>query len=88
MYDINPLDILKSRKLDYIPPHFAKMSMTNFWFDDGEIEEWVKNHSEGRYAIENYPAVTDSGVRHVTFVAFEEEKELTYFMLAFPNTRR
>lgn len=90
---INPLDILKSRRLDYIPAHFSKLPLTNCWEaswarGEEDIHEWIKNHSEGRYAIKDYPVISETGMRQTTFVAFEEEKELTFFMLAYPHTRR
>jgi hypothetical protein len=89
MKNMNPLDILKSRKLDYIPPHFSKMALANYWMlDDNSIAAWIKDHSEGRYAVKDYPVLNEDGLKQTTFVAFEEEKELTFFMLAYPTTRR
>lgn len=90
MIDLNPLDILDARKLDFLPNHFAKVSISDIWaLDDDDVENWIRNHSTGRYAIERYPSSNKSeALRSTTFVGFEEEKELTYFMLACPYFRR
>ena len=53
------------------------------------IQEWIKNKLKGRYAIARAPSLDNDGnLKTVTFVAFEDQKELTYFMLACPHLRR
>jgi hypothetical protein len=89
MIDINPLDILNCRKLSYIPGHFAKMHLSEVNFLGREISSWIQNRLKGRYSIANMPAVDKDGkLKTATFVAFEDQKELTYFMLACPHLRR
>lgn len=90
MIDLNPLDILDARKLDFLPNHFAKASIVESLFsDDTDLETWIRTHSTGRYAIERYPSSDKTeSLRSIMFVGFEEEKELTYFMLACPYFRR
>jgi hypothetical protein len=53
------------------------------------MEEWIESKLHGRYAIVNLPHSSD-GNKTTTkkFVAFEDSKELTFFMLAYPNIRR
>jgi hypothetical protein len=90
MIDLKPLDVLDSRKLDFIPNHFSKVPLIDFWlYERIDMVSWIRNHSHGRYAIERYPSSKGKEVlKSTTFVGFEEEKELTYFVLACPYFRR
>jgi len=82
--DINPLDILNKRALKWMPPHFSKARIgTKDQFLSPEIEDWIKYKLKGRYCLVN--TAEDTGV--FTYVGFEEEKELTYFMLACTHLR-
>lgn len=89
MFDLNPLEVLNKRSLSYIPPHFAKMRLGENYFNAGAVEAWVKVKLRGRYAIAKTPSIDKDGhLKTATFVAFEDQKELTYFMLACPHLRR
>lgn len=86
MIDLNPLDVLKVRKTKNIPVHFVKTQIDN-WFS--EIEDWIKINLKGRYGINKIPHIDSSNSLKVhTFVGFEDQKEMTYFMLACPHLRR
>lgn len=89
MNEINSLDILNIRKLSHIPAHFARMHLSDINFLTRGIESWIQNCLKGRYSVVNMPAVDKEGrLKKTTFVAFEDHKELTYFMLACPHLRR
>lgn len=89
MFDINPLDILKHRKLSWIPAHFAKTKIPEMFMGIDSIDEWIQNRLKGRYGIVGMPSIDKDGkLKTATFVAFEDQKELTYFMLACPHLRR
>jgi hypothetical protein len=86
MIEINPLNVLNQRKVNWIPPHFTKIKLSegdsNFlshWNKD--LESWIDYRLKGRYGIVVKPTTTGTS----TFVGFEDEKELTYFMLACPH---
>ncbi len=91
MIELNPLDVLHVRKLSRIPKHFSKIKLSDSGFvaDLNEIESWIENRCRNRYSISRI-AITDSTgkVKESIFAGFEEEKELTYFMLACPYFRR
>ena len=85
--DLNPLDVLKIRKLDQMPIHFVKTKLNEWHYT--EIESWIKYKLKGRYCLTRMPSITSSNSLKVeTFIGFEEEKEMTYFMLACPYLRR
>lgn len=90
MVEINPLDILKFRKVDRILPHFSKVKISNntFFDNDEEVESWINTNCKGRFSISKLPITDEGRIKVFTFVGFEEEKELTYFMLACPFFRR
>ena len=88
MIELNPLDVLRSRELKTMPPHFAKLQVSSNDRYDRRLYEWVKTNTGGRYCINTYPSAKENTFKSATFVGFEEEKELTYFMLACPYLRR
>ena len=90
MFDLNPLEVLNKRSVSHIPPHFAKLKLEDqIMFQHGSLENWVKVKLHGRYAIAKQPCIDKDGhLKTATFVAFEDQKELTYFMLACPYLRR
>jgi hypothetical protein len=89
MFDLNPIDVLKQRKLKILPPHFSQFKLADVDFLIGEFEDWIGTKLKGRYCIVRSPNIDQDGrCKSSTFVAFEDQKELTYFMLACPYLRR
>jgi hypothetical protein len=88
MFELNPIDVLKQRKLKTLPPHFSKIKITESEIFEG-IEDWIKTKLKGRYCLVRSPSIDQSGnLKSTIFVGFEDQKELTYFMLACSNLRR
>jgi hypothetical protein len=88
MFDINPLDVLNKRKLSFVPRHFVQTEIKAYERHD-EIDSWIKNNLKGRYAYTKIPKISKEGpLKTSTIVAFEDQKEITYFMLACPYLRR
>lgn len=87
---LNPLSICNKRKVNFLPVHFSKLEISEGrLFFDHLISDWIESKLSGRYAILNLPTTSkDNKLTTATFVAFEDPKELTYFMLAYPNLRR
>jgi hypothetical protein len=72
-----------------MPPHFCKTKVGTGERMDAQIINWIKSKLTGRFCILSYPSVsTDDKFQTSTFVGFEEQKELTFFMLACPYLRR
>jgi hypothetical protein len=89
MLEINELDVIGKRKLDYIPDHFVKIKINESVLFESGVEDWIKIKLKGRYAISNCPFINNTGnLKVAEFAAFEDSKELTYFMLACPFFRR
>jgi len=89
MIDLNPLDALKQRKLRFVPPHFVKAKIPESFVWDNSVENWVTTKLKGRYCITRFPIIDETGkLRSTSILALEDQKEMTYFMLACPYTRR
>jgi hypothetical protein len=89
MFNINPLDVLKKRKLSYMPSHFLKFKVSEMDFIDSHLENWIFNKLKGRFAINKIPMISqDNKLKVSIVVGFENQKELTFFMLACPYLRR
>jgi hypothetical protein len=87
MFDLNPLDVLEQRELKTLPPHFSKVAVP-FQLDN-KIENWIKYKLKGRYCVLKTPSVdTQGNLKSIMVAGFEDQKELTYFMLACPHLRR
>lgn len=88
MLDLNPIDVLKKRQVKFLPVHFSKIKLDRFMLDYN-IEKWIKSKLKGRYFLGNVSDVDKSNKLKVfTIIGFEDQKELTYFMLACPFYRR
>ena len=89
IFDINPLNALNERFLDHTPIHFVKTKLTNSELIETELVNWIDSKLKGRYSLSYEPEIDSSGkLRLSTFVGFEDQKELTYFILACPHLRR
>lgn len=88
MIELNPLEVLDIRKVNRIPLHFSRIKLSHL-SDVSNIEKWIHSKCRGRYSIASMPGKDDSGkIKNFTFIGFEDEKEITYFMLACPYFRR
>lgn len=89
MLELNTLDVINQRKVEYIPPHFAKFKISDKGYFDPELENWIQTNLKGRYVIYTWPSINSDDKQSLsTCAAFEDHKELTFFMLACPYLRR
>jgi hypothetical protein len=89
MIDLNPLDVLKKRKISYLPVHFVTTKIAESAIWESSIEAWVQTKLKGRYCIIKTSLINDSGkLKSSILLGLEDQKEMTYFMLACPHTRR
>lgn len=89
MISLNPLNVLKKRKVSHLPVHFSKMKINDGDLFDEKVENWIISKLSGRYSLVHLPAINeDNTLRVSAFVGFENHKELTYFALACPYIRR
>lgn len=89
MLELNALDVLNCRKMFTNVPHFSKILITETFSFDNDIENWIIGNLKGRYYLLDQPYITQEGkLKTAKFAGFEEQKEITYFILACPYLRR
>lgn len=72
-----------------MPSHFAKAKISDHSLFDNSIENWVDTKLKGRYCITKIPMVDQNGkLKSAVVLGLEDQKEMTYFMLACPHLRR
>ena len=89
MFELNPIDVLRKREVNIMPPHFSKIKISDSDFLIQEKTNWIKNKLKNRFCVNHIPAIdSDDKLKIITYIGFEDPKELTYFMLACPFLRR
>jgi len=82
MFDLNPIDVLKQRRLKTIPPHFSKIAISDNEIFEG-VEEWVKTKLKGRYCLAKQPGIDKSGnLRSTHYLGFEDQSRGQSFQQA------
>jgi hypothetical protein len=78
---INPFNVLGLRKLNHIPPHFAKMSTSKVDKFD-LIDSWIYSRLDSRYCIKKgYFVDDDKKIIEVLEIGVEDPKELSMLSL-------
>lgn len=81
---VNVLNVLGARKLSYIPPHFAVMTIPKKDHLE-DLDCWVYQNLDSRYAITQSLRVDgDNRVIKVNEIGVEDAKELTMLSLSCP----
>lgn len=83
---INPLDVLKIRKLPFTPEYFKTITVQAYRAK--ELEDWIVNNLKGRYSfVRKVAADPSGGYMQVYEVGFESKNEWTMFMVGCPNVQ-
>lgn len=83
--ELNPLDVLNSRFLNFIPEHFEKIVISKK-IDIKILEDWIGFNLNSRYGIKQ-GYILDRENRQIVSsitIGFEDPKELTIFSLSCP----
>jgi hypothetical protein len=91
MKNLNYLDLLKERQMDYLPVHFSKIQLTSSHelINSENILNWVRSKLSGRFFLAKIPTIDKyDRLKSEMILAFEDKKELTFFILACPFLRR
>jgi hypothetical protein len=74
---VNALGLLGFRKLNFIPDHFAKISIEHR-YSVKDIEHWIEYNLNGRYAIQDSHGLDQNRkLITITEIGIEDPKELT-----------
>ena len=91
MNDYNNLDFLRERQLTSIPIHFTKtrVNESDMYYGSEKMLSWIKSKLKGRFSMVRTPMISNSDKLKTEFiVAFEDPKEMTFFILGCPHIRR
>jgi hypothetical protein len=89
---VNPLSLLKLRKLSFIPQHFQTIKTLN---PNGNkeklknLDQWINYHLNSRYAIKN-TLMLDHGNKMVEAIeiGIEDPKEIILLSLGCPHLHK
>lgn len=79
--EVNALNVLELRKLNFIPSHFSKLCIEHK-VDIKLIELWIEYHLNSRYAIKTKHILDQNKkIIETTVIGIEDPKELTILSL-------
>lgn len=82
--EVNPLGVLKLRKLSFIPEHFSKIVVNDF-VNIRLIDHWINYNLNSRYAIQNkYIVDQNQSLVFIKEIGIEDPKEITMLTLGCP----
>ena len=83
----NPLNLLDLRRVRFPARHFHYTVLNKFNPNRSmSMDDWIYQNLNGRYYVGQTVILDDTNtIAYVTKIGFEEEKELSFFLLAYPN---
>ena len=85
--EVNPLGILKLRKLSFIPEHFSKINIEKT--DIKLLDHWIIYNLNSRYAIKKHFALdANKKMVEVIEIGMENPKEILMLTLGCPYIHR
>lgn len=89
-FQINPLNVLGGRRLDFLPPHItpipnnigARLSSSRM-----EIIDWIESNLKGRYFIGTQTKLENDRFVQYEAIGFEDPYEATLFLLGYPGQK-
>jgi len=83
----NPLNLLGLRRVQF-PAHHFHYTMLGYKLPDKtqSINDWIYHNLNGRYYLGTKLSLDDTNsIRYATNLGFEEEKELSFFLLSYSD---
>jgi hypothetical protein len=85
--EVNPLGVLKLRKLSFIPAHFSKISVDVT--DIKLLDQWINYNLNSRYAIKKTFALdSNKKMNEVLEIGVEDPREITMLTLGCPYVHK
>jgi len=83
----NPLNLLGLRRVDFPARHFHYTTLGYKSPDKVQsINDWIYHNLNGRYYLAMKLALDNTNsIRYDTNLGFEEEKELSFFLLSYSD---
>jgi hypothetical protein len=83
----NPLNLLDLRRVDFPAHHFYYMTVPKYNPTYVKaVDSWIFNNLNGRYYVgQSIELDSTNSIIYVTKDGFEQEKEISFFLLAYSN---
>ena len=83
----NPLNYFGLRRVEFAAPHFSYTTLPDFRPSEAKaLDLWIKSNLNGRYYIgQDLELDHNNSIVNVTRIGFEQEKELSFFKIAYPQ---
>ena len=82
---LDPLGVLKLKKLNFIPEHFTKITVSTT-VDDKLLSQWIEYNLNSRYAIRRTIVIdSQNRINEVIELGLENPKELLLLTLSCPH---
>lgn len=83
--EVNPLSVLKMRRLSFIPEHFTTVIIKDTSIDIKMLDHWINYNLNSRYAIKKSYTLDDrKRIIEGIEIGMEDPKELTMVTLGCP----
>jgi hypothetical protein len=83
--DVNPLSVLKMRKLSFIPKHFTKIIITRD-LNIKIVDHWINYNLNSRYAIKKtFGLDSNNKLVESIEIGLEDPKEISMLTLGCPH---
>lgn len=87
-FEPNPLNVFGIRRVDHCPPYFESMNVPLQYNLQDSIIKWIETNLKGRYYVGKTVDLVDNKIQSNLFkISFEDEKEMSYFILACPHLK-
>lgn len=83
--DLNPLDVLGARRINFLAPHLHLVPINDFYWGNNEIIKWIETNLKSRYFYGQVSYLNDNEIKRSFVVAFEDPIETTMFLLKCPH---
>jgi hypothetical protein len=81
---VDPIAAAGGRELDFIPKHFHCVVLSNGYYDQRSIRNWIWKNQSGRFAI---ASKISEDMRNDLYAAFEDSGEAIMFTLILPTLK-
>lgn len=86
--DLNPLDVLETRQVGFLPEHFV-YSNHQITHKENLVKTWIYENTKGRfYMNQNVALDGDNRFVYTVCVGFENSLEQTLFIMACPHIHK
>ena len=84
----NPLNVFEVRQVKAAPPHFEYINIPIKYNLEQSLIRWIEINLKHRFFVgRNVSLDNDNKLIHVVTVGFEENRDMSYFMLACPHLK-